>query len=53
MAILAPSPHRCFTTRALSGGIVPRKNYENVQTAMAILMLFEQFLRKVYHIFGP
>ena len=36
-----------------SGGMLPRKNFENLHTAMAILVLFEQFLRKVCHIFGP
>ena len=36
-----------------SGGMLPWKIFKNLQTAMAILVLFEQFLRKVYHIFGP
>ena len=30
-----------------------RKNFENLQTAMVILVLFEQFLRKVCQVFGP
>ena len=34
-------------------GHAPRKNFENLHTAMAILVLFEQFLRKVCRIFGP
>ena len=36
-----------------SGGMLPWKISENLHTAMAILVLFEQFLRKVCHIFGP
>ena len=36
-----------------SGGMLPRKNFENLHTTMAISVLFEQFLRKVCHIFGP
>ena len=36
-----------------SGGMMPRKFFENLHTAMAILVLFEQFLRKVCLIFGP
>ena len=36
-----------------SGGILPRKFFKNLHTAMVILVLFEQFLRKVCHIFGP
>ena len=36
-----------------SGGMLPRKIFENLHTAMAILVLFEQFLRKVCRIFGP
>ena len=35
-----------------SGGMLPRKFFENLHTAMTILVLFEQFLRKVCHIFG-
>ena len=34
-------------------GHAPPENFENLHTAMVILVLFEQFLRKVYHIFGP
>ena len=30
-----------------------RKIFENLHLAMANLVLFEQFLRKVRHIFGP
>ena len=30
-----------------------RKIFENLHIAMAILVLFEQILRKVCHIFGP
>ena len=33
--------------------MLPRKNYENFHIAMAILLLFELFLGKVCHIFGP
>ena len=33
--------------------MLPRKNFENLHTAMAILVLFKQFLRKVCHTFGP
>ena len=36
-----------------SGGMLPRKIFENLLTAMTILVLFEQFLRKFCHIFGP
>ena len=36
-----------------SEGMLPRKILENLQTAMAILVLFQQFLRKVCHNFGP
>ena len=35
-----------------SVGMLPRKNFENLHTAMVILVLFEQFLRKVCHSFG-
>ena len=35
-----------------SGGQLPRKVFEILHTAMAILVLFEQFLRKVCHIIG-
>ena len=35
-----------------SGGMLPRKLFENLRTAMAILVLFEQFLRKVCYNFG-
>ena len=31
----------------------PPKNFENLRTAKTILVLFEQFLRKVCPIFGP
>ena len=31
----------------------PLENFENLHTVMAILLLFEQFLRKICHIFGP
>ena len=34
-------------------GHAPQSNFENLHTAMAILVLFEQFLGKVCHIFGP
>ena len=33
--------------------MLSRKIFEYLHTAMAILVLFQQFLRKVYHIFGP
>ena len=36
-----------------SGGMLPLKIFENLHTEIAILVLFEQFLRKVCHIFGP
>ena len=36
-----------------SGGMFSRKFFENLHTAMTILVLFEQFLGKVCHIFGP
>ena len=36
-----------------SGGILPQKIFENLHTAMTIQVFFEQFLRKVCHIFGP
>ena len=32
--------------------MLPRNIFENLHTAMAILVLFEQFLRKVCRIFG-
>ena len=35
-----------------SGGMLPRKIFENLHTVIAILVIFEQFLRKVCHIFG-
>ena len=35
-----------------SGGMLPWNNFENLHTVMAILELFEQFLRKVCDIFG-
>ena len=31
----------------------PRKNFQNLHTVMAILVLFKQFLGNVCHIFGP
>ena len=31
----------------------PRKFFESLHVAMAILVFFEQFLRKVCHIFDP
>ena len=34
-------------------GHASRKIFENLHTAMTILVLFEQFLRKVCHIFSP
>ena len=34
------------------GSMLTRKIFENLHTAMAIFVLFEQFLRKVCHIFG-
>ena len=36
-----------------SGIMLSRKFFENLHTVMAILVLFEQFLRKVCHISGP
>ena len=33
-------------------GMLPRKIFENLHTAMAILVLFEEFFTKVRHIFG-
>ena len=36
-----------------SGGMLPLKIFENLHTVMAILVRFEQFLRKVCNIFGP
>ena len=33
--------------------MLPRKIFENWHIAMTILVLFEQILRKVGHIFGP
>ena len=36
-----------------SRGMLLRKIFENLHTAMAILVHFEQFLRKVCPIFGP
>ena len=33
--------------------MLPWKIFENLHTVMAILVHFEQFLRKVCHIFGP
>ena len=33
--------------------MLSQKIFENLHTAMTILVLFEQFLRKVCHIFGP
>ena len=41
------------TTLGGSGGMLFRKFFKNLRTAMAILVLFEQFLREVCHIFGP
>ena len=35
------------------GRKLPRKNFKNLHTLKAILVLFEQFLGKVCHIFGP
>ena len=40
------------TTPGGSDSLLPRKIYENLHTVMAILVLFEQFLRKG-HIFDP
>ena len=34
-------------------GHAPPENFENLHTVMAILVLFEQCLWKVCHIFGP
>ena len=31
----------------------PQKNFQNLHTAMAILVLFKQILGKARHIFGP
>ena len=36
-----------------SGGMLPQRNFENLHTEMAILVVFEQFLRKVCHFFAP
>ena len=37
-----------------SGGMLPRKNFENLHTVMAILVLFKQLcVGKTCHIFGP
>ena len=36
-----------------SGGMLPQKIFENLHIAMAILVLFKQFFRKVSRIFGP
>ena len=33
--------------------MLPRKNFENLHTVMAILVRFTQFLGKACHIFGP
>ena len=33
--------------------MLPRKIFENLRAAMAIFVLFQQFLWKVCHIFGP
>ena len=33
--------------------MLPGKFFENLHTAMAFLVLIEQLLRKVCHIFGP
>ena len=41
------------TTLGGSGGMLPWKIFENLHTTMVILVLFEQFLRKVRHIFSP
>ena len=35
-----------------SRGMLPRKKFGNLHTAMALIVLFEQFLEKVCHIFG-
>ena len=34
-------------------GNAPPKNFKNLHTVMAILLLFEQLLGKVCHIFSP
>ena len=39
-------------SRGIQGHAAPEV-FENLLTAMAMLVLFEQFLRKVCHIFGP
>ena len=39
-------------SRGVRGHALP-KIFENLHIAMAILVLFEQFLKKVCHIFGP
>ena len=36
-----------------SRSMLPRKTFENLHSVMVILVLFEQFLGKVCHIFGP
>ena len=37
-----------------TGGVVPRKIFENLDTVMAILVLFEQFLRQIlFNFFAP
>ena len=41
------------TTLEGSRGMLPQNIFENLHTAMAVLMLSEQLLRKVCHIFGP
>ena len=33
--------------------MLPRKKLENLQTVMAILVLFKHFSGKIGHIFGP
>ena len=33
--------------------MLPRKNFENLHTEMAIVVLFEQFLRKICYILDP
>ena len=37
-------------SRGGSGGMLPRKFFENLHTAMAILVLFEQFLNTMHFV---
>ena len=44
---------RCQKRLFGSGGMLPRKIFENSHTAKAILVLFKQLLSKVCHVFDP